>query len=158
MNRLQLLCCLILTATNVSAQNETAIRDAGGIQLTGAEDPATSKVYIVQLRSPSAAEHHASLSESRTTASLSTKTAPPRFEKNSAAVQSYTARLDEEQQRVLKERIKALLKREDAVLVDSHGEPLHTIKAGDVLSIHGQTGEVFVGSRAVLSVNQGVTD
>ena len=101
MNRLLLICCLLLTAANVSAQNEPAIRDAGGIQLTGVEDPATSKVYIVQLRSPSAAEHHASLSKSRTTASLSAGTAPPRFEKNSAVVRSYTARLDEEQQRVL---------------------------------------------------------
>jgi len=48
--------------------------------------------------------------------------------------------------------------REDAELADSNGEPLHTIKAGDVLSIHGQTGEVFVGSRPVLSVNQEETD
>jgi pyruvate,orthophosphate dikinase len=44
--------------------------------------------------------------------------------------------------------------REDAELVDSGGSPLHTIVAGDVLSIHGQTGEVFVGSRPVRSVKE----
>ena len=44
--------------------------------------------------------------------------------------------------------------REDAEMVGPDGEPLHTIKAGDVLSIHGQTGEVFMGSCPVLSVNE----
>ena len=48
--------------------------------------------------------------------------------------------------------------REEAELTDPNGEPLHTIKAGDVLSIHGQTGEVFMGSRPVLSVNEDETE
>jgi len=48
--------------------------------------------------------------------------------------------------------------REDAELADSNGEPLHTIKAGDIISIHGQTGEVFVGSRPVLSVDPDETE
>jgi enolase len=43
--------------------------------------------------------------------------------------------------------------RDDAVLVDQDGETLFTIKSGDVLSIHGQTGEVFMGSLPILSVN-----
>ena len=34
------------------------------------------------------------------------------------------------------------------------GEPAHTVHAGDVLSIHGQTGEVFVGTRQILGVDQ----
>ena len=101
MKRLLMLCCVLLTALNVGAQQESAIRDAGNIQLTGVEDPATSKVYIVQLRSPSAAEHHASLSKTMMAANFSANRAPPRFEKNSAAIQAHTARLDEEQQRVL---------------------------------------------------------
>jgi hypothetical protein len=42
--------------------------------------------------------------------------------------------------------------RDDAELAGPDGKPLHTIKAGDILSIHGQTGEVFVGSCPVLSV------
>ena len=38
-----------------------------------------------------------------------------------------------------------------AILIDSIREAEHTVHAGDVLSIHGQTGEVFVGSRRILS-------
>ena len=45
-----------------------------------------------------------------------------------------------------------------AVLAGVSKGPEYTVKAGDVLSIHGQTGEVFVGSRPVLSVNQEKTD
>jgi hypothetical protein len=41
------------------------------------------------------------------------------------------------------------------VLVDARGEPVHTIRPGDVLSIHGQTGEVFIGPRQVLSADSG---
>jgi pyruvate,orthophosphate dikinase len=35
---------------------------------------------------------------------------------------------------------------------DSNGGPEITVCAGDVLSIHGQTGEVFVGSRQILGI------
>jgi len=101
LNYLFLLCCLLLPALNISAQDEPAIRSAGAISLTGREDPATSKVYIVQLRSPSAAEFHASFTKKTRAASLSSKEPMPRFRKNSAAVRAYTARLDDEQQRVL---------------------------------------------------------
>jgi len=41
--------------------------------------------------------------------------------------------------------------RDEAVLVDAAGNPAHTIRCGDILSIHGQTGEVFVGPRPILS-------
>jgi pyruvate,orthophosphate dikinase len=44
--------------------------------------------------------------------------------------------------------------RDHAVLVDARGEPVYTVRPGDVLSIHGQTGEVFVGPRKVLSAGQ----
>ncbi len=43
-----------------------------------------------------------------------------------------------------------------AVLMGEHKEPVHTIHAGDVLSIHGQTGELFVGSREILKVKPSV--
>lgn len=36
-----------------------------------------------------------------------------------------------------------------AILVDGEGGAQHTVCAGDVLSIHGQSGEVFIGSRKV---------
>jgi len=39
-------------------------------------------------------------------------------------------------------------------LVDAHGEVERTILAGDILSIHGQTGDVFAGSRPILEINE----
>ena len=87
-------------AVEVSAEDEPAIRSAGNMHLTGAEDPSTSKVYIVQLRSPSAAEHHASLTRKTRAASSRANEPLPRFEKDSPAVQAYTVRLDEEQRRI----------------------------------------------------------
>ena len=101
LNFLPLLCCLLLPALNINAQDEPAIRSAGAILLTGNEDPATSKVYIVQLRSPSAAEYYASFEKKTRASHLNSKSSIPRFEKNSAAIKTYAARLDEEQQRVL---------------------------------------------------------
>ncbi len=103
-NHALLLFCLFLTTTNAGAQSEPAIKGADNLHLTGAEDPATSKVYIVQLRSPSAAEHHATLVKQApaSTATSSGNNAPPRFEKNNSAIVAYTAKLAEEQQRVLR--------------------------------------------------------
>ena len=40
----------------------------------------------------------------------------------------------------------------EAILTDASGKPAFTLCAGDVLSIHGQTGEVFVGTRQVLGI------
>jgi pyruvate,orthophosphate dikinase len=39
-----------------------------------------------------------------------------------------------------------------AELTMPDGQPAREIRAGDVISIHGQTGEVFMGSLEVLSV------
>ena len=41
---------------------------------------------------------------------------------------------------------------DEAVLMAADGKPVHVLHAGDVLSIHGQTGEVFVGSRQILGI------
>jgi len=103
-NRALLLFCLFLTAANAGAQNEPAIKGADNLHLTGAEDPATSKVYIVQLRSPSAAEHHATLVKQAParTSTTSGDSVLPRFEKNNSAIMAYTAKLVEEQQQVLR--------------------------------------------------------
>ena len=103
LNRALLIIGLLLTSVGVSAQNESAIKSADNLRLSGAEDPNTSKVYIVQLRSPSAAEHHASLMKSSAGRAviLAADEPRPRFQKNNAAVQAYTARLDTEQQQVL---------------------------------------------------------
>ena len=96
-----LLCCLILTPVGFGAANEPAIKGAPDMRLTGAEDPATTKVFIVQLRSPSTAEHHASLTKAIASTRSPGSSTRPRFEKNSASNKSYAAQLDVEQQRVL---------------------------------------------------------
>jgi subtilisin family serine protease len=93
--------CLLLPILNVSADGEPAIRSAGDVLLTGAEDPAASKVYIVQLRSPATAVHYASVTKMNMATSMTSNKPMPRFEKNSAAVRSYAAGLDNEQQMVL---------------------------------------------------------
>lgn len=41
-----------------------------------------------------------------------------------------------------------------ATLMGATGEVEHTVHVGDILSIHGQTGEVFVGSRQILSIEK----
>jgi hypothetical protein len=46
---------------------------------------------------------------------------------------------------------------EGAVLASGNGEPGHVLRTGDILSIHGRTGEVFIGSRRVLDMSP-VTD
>jgi len=39
-----------------------------------------------------------------------------------------------------------------ATLIGADGEPAFTLHVGDVISIHGQTGEVFAGSQPILSI------
>ena len=102
----QLLLLTLLIPVAVSAQYETELRDAGSlgaIRLAGSEDADARKVYIVQLAMPSAAaEHHASL-----VTTVLQKRVPRasvsrvRFDKTSAAIQSYTSRLAEAQDKVI---------------------------------------------------------
>jgi hypothetical protein len=42
---------------------------------------------------------------------------------------------------------------DEAVLVGSDGENAFTLHCGDVVSIHGQQGEVFVGARELVGVH-----
>ena len=99
--RIVFILVLLLTSVNAYAQNKPAISAAEGVSLSGLEDPATTKVYIVQLRSPSAGEFHAALSKSNAMSSSSATKALPRLQKDSAAIRSYTARLDGEQKAVM---------------------------------------------------------
>lgn len=94
---------LLVSISSVRAQEDSALRSSGALQLGGAEDSAGTKVFIVQLRSPSAAEHHATVSKSvaSQSAAAARNTSPPRFEKNSANMQAYTAQLEAEQDSVL---------------------------------------------------------
>ena len=94
---------LLLTACLAAAENGPKLRDAGslgGIRLAGSEDPGLRKVYIVQLALPSAAEHHAKLQKVVTKPGAG-KLPRTRFDKTSPAVQTYAARLYEQQNKVL---------------------------------------------------------
>jgi len=100
--RIFILCCLFASASAWS-DNETRLRDGGNassVRLAGTDDAgAGTKVFIVQLRRPSAAEHFSKFSASFV---AETSSATPRsFDRNNAAVQSYTAELGTLQDRVL---------------------------------------------------------
>lgn len=100
--RLFILCCLF-AADVASSENETRLREGGNpssIRLAGTDDSAVgSKVFIVQLKRPSAAEHFSNFSGSFAAETLSG--APPSFDKTNAAVRSYTTELGALQERVL---------------------------------------------------------
>jgi len=95
--------CLVLTPLLAFAESESALHDAGiakGLQLAGVDDPEARKVFIVQLREPSAAEFQSTLR--RTAATLTTQKQPRvRFDKNNAAVQSYVEQLRAQQEALL---------------------------------------------------------
>ena len=98
--RALLLLGLLLVSAGSFAQVESVLRDAGPIplRLAGSEDPEESRVYIVQLRAPSAAEEYA-----RTARSAPAAAGKPRarIDSSSAAVKQYALGLVETQQRVL---------------------------------------------------------
>lgn len=98
--RLIILSTLLLAGIAV-ADNESRLRESGNvssIRLAGSED-AGRKIYIVQLRTPSAADQFAGFS--KTVIRNSTDTAPASFDKYNAAVQAYTAELGALQDKVL---------------------------------------------------------
>ena len=92
---------LLLVSVDAAAEYESRLRDAGSlgaIRLAESEDPAARKVYIVQLREPAAAAFQAAqLKVAHKTAGVPRA----RFDKASPAVQGYTAKLAEQQNRVL---------------------------------------------------------
>lgn len=94
---------LLLAANSAGAQLAANPADETDLPLGVVRDAEVAKVFIVQLRSPSAAEHYATLSKSQRIYAQAPgdDTARPRFEKDSAVVQSYAARLEEEQELVL---------------------------------------------------------
>jgi subtilisin family serine protease len=98
--------CGILVAGAASADYESRLRERGpaaGIRLAGTEDASSeTKVYIVQLKTPSASEHHVS-----TAIRSAGKPGPgnllslPAFNKNNAAIQTHLQQLATDQSRVI---------------------------------------------------------
>ncbi len=101
MNLSTLLTGLLLSLCAVSAAlaSDSPLRDAGiarGLQLAGVDDPDARKVYIVQLRAPSAAEFHSTLYKTTTAAPVA-KPSRTRFDKASPAIATYADKLGAEQ-------------------------------------------------------------
>ncbi len=98
--RLVLLCSLLAVSTGVAAGS--VLRDASEVpvRLAGEDQPGDTRVYIVQLASPSAADQHAKLATPVATAPAA---AAPRvrIDRNSPSVRAYVAQLENEQDRVL---------------------------------------------------------
>ena len=92
---------LLLLAASSFAQVESVLRDAGAVpvRLAGATNPEETRVYIVQLRAPSAAEYQAKVSSASAASPNSKPTGRP--DMGSAAIKQYAAGLVDEQQRVL---------------------------------------------------------
>jgi len=101
-HRLSLFCGLVLVSAGAVAQGASALRDAGAVplRLAGNEDPAATRVYIVQLQAPSAAEHYAKLSKAAARPVASDKQGP-RLDKNSPTLKAYAQQLADEQDKVL---------------------------------------------------------
>ncbi len=100
MNARCLSICLLF-AVCAGAHAESVLQDAGNppLRLAGTEDGEASKVYIVQLREPSAAARQAAAKTAlRGPAQAAART---RFDRDNPDVQSYVARLEDEQNRVL---------------------------------------------------------
>ena len=90
----------LLLCAAAPAEYESRLRDAGslgGIRLAGSEDEQVRKVYIVQLKTPSAAEFHAKQRP------LASKTGFTReaLNKNDPVIQSYAAQLAQQQDETL---------------------------------------------------------
>jgi subtilisin family serine protease len=102
LKRLSLLFGLLLLSGASAAQIESSLRDVGAIPLglAGSEDPAETRVYIVQLRGPSTAVHHASLSKASAQPAAVDKQRS-RLDKSNPALKAYANQLADEQDKVL---------------------------------------------------------
>ena len=93
----------LLLPLAATAQYESELRDAGSlgaIRLAGTEDATVRKVYIVQLAMPSAAQYHAALVTAASKPGVQAQSRV-RFDKTSSAIQGYTSRLAEVQDKVI---------------------------------------------------------
>ena len=98
--RLILLCSLF--ALPASTVAESVLRDASEmpVSLEGAENREETKVYIVQLRAPSAAERQARQAKSMLSTPM-VAASRIRFDRNNPNVRAYVAELEDQQSRVL---------------------------------------------------------
>lgn len=102
--KLIIVCSLLLAGSAVPGER-SAMRQVPtpvGMHLVGGEDPQSTKVYIVQLTSPSAAAFHTRTpTVVSTRAGTSVKKSIVPFDRGSAAVRSHVNKLENEQNAVL---------------------------------------------------------
>ena len=98
--RLLLFSSLLVSAAAVAIESSLQVIDAPPIGLAGAEDSAETRVYIVQLRQPSTAEHYAKLSGPAARTTLVDKQRS-RLDKTSPQLEAYRSQLVDEQDKVL---------------------------------------------------------
>lgn len=91
---------LLLSAAALAGESSLKTIEAGPIGLAGGEDPAETRVYIVQLQQPSTAEHYAKLARSGAAAKVVDKQRS-RLDKSSHELQRYRSQLVEQQEKVL---------------------------------------------------------
>jgi subtilisin family serine protease len=96
---------LTMPAATAQAQDESRLTSRGstfGLELPGTgRDAAARKVYIVQMREPSAVEHHVAMVGSRAAGTgVALRSIAP-FNRDSAEIQTYTQRLVAAQDRAL---------------------------------------------------------
>jgi subtilisin family serine protease len=99
MTSLRFATVLLLLAGAVAAEDQSSLQHAGslgGIRLADSEEEQARKVYIVQLKEPSAANYHAKTRALARKASGQTS----RFDKSQPEIQAYAAQLAATQDRV----------------------------------------------------------
>jgi hypothetical protein len=50
------------------------------------------------------------------------------------------------------------LEKREAVIVDAEGAVRHRFRKGDILSLHGTSGEVYIGSRSLRQIGADVVN
>jgi subtilisin family serine protease len=97
------LLCSLFAAGAAWSGDTSRVREVSGvagIQLAGAEDELAPKVYIVQLKTPSAAEYHASMANAVAN-TYGVRAPASKLAKTNPAILSYAQMLDAEQERIL---------------------------------------------------------
>ncbi|MEE8244982.1 MAG: S8 family serine peptidase, partial [Pseudomonadales bacterium] len=98
-----MLCAVLLAPTAALSDADSPLTSAGragSLRLAETENPAVRKTYIVQMVAPPAAVQLAAVRLS-TAKPAATGTSRQRFDKNNATVRSYTAQLEDQQNKVL---------------------------------------------------------
>lgn len=102
-------CALLLAGAAVASESSLQVIDAPPIGLAGAEDPADTRVYIVQLREPSIADHYAKLAGPAAPVKTFDKQRR-RLDKTSPQLEAYRNGLVDEQSKLIDRAVPGIQK------------------------------------------------